>query len=281
MPDGSGLRPPVVPITPPLKWAGGKRWLVQKLAGSLALPYERLIEPFAGSAAAFFRLRPQHAVLADSNAELINVYKCIRQDYGRIENLLYAHAKAHSDAHYYAVRGVTPSDAFERAARTIYLNRTCWNGLYRVNQRGEFNVPRGTKNAVILPTDDFRAVSEALRSASLRTTDFSASIRLAGRGDLIFADPPYLSRSQAGTFIKYTNPVFRWRDQERLAQALVRAHDRGAHFVLTNADCVDLEKLYGTCGYVTRLERHSVISGSAKGRKQTSELLWTSFPLAI
>lgn len=281
MADGSAFQAPAAPLTPPLKWAGGKRWLVNRLAVAVSVPFSRLIEPFAGSAAAFFRLMPNRAILADSNSELINVYKCIRSDYERIEKALSSHAHLHSDQYYYRVRSEIPRESFSRAARTLYLNRTCWNALYRVNRNGEFNVPRGTKNTVLLPTDDFRAVAAALQRASLRTSDFAATIREAGHGDLIFADPPYLSRTPNGTFIKYTNPVFRWRDQERLAGALIRAKERGAHFVVTNADCEELAKLYGRTGHLLRISRQSVISGPSKGRKLTSELLWTSFPLAI
>jgi len=276
MPDGSGLKPPRAlrtPLTPPLKWAGGKRWLVQRLADVLTVPIERLIEPFAGSAAAFFRLRPQSAILADKNSELINVYKCLKSNHERVQEILSLHAARHSKDYYYLVRDENPADDFCRAARTIYLNRTCWNALYRVNRRGQFNVPQGTKNNVILPSDDFFSISVALSDVSLRTCDFVETIRHASSGDLIFADPPYISRSKTGTFVKYTNPVFRWKDQERLAKALMRAHQRGAMFILTNADCGDLAQLYSECGYVQRISRQSVISGTVKGRKETSELL--------
>lgn len=281
MPDGSGAITLPCPIVPPLKWAGGKRWLVERLAGALDLPYDRLIEPFVGSAATFFRLQPKRAVLTDSNAELINVYRCMRANPIRLYDILSQHAKNHSKVYYYDVRSSEPASNIDRAARLIYLNRTCWNALYRVNQKGKFNVPKGTKENVLLSTDNFEAVSVVLSGVDLRTCDFSQSIKDAVSGDLIFADPPYFSTSVSGTFVKYTNPTFTWADQERLARALVRAARRGAHFILTNVDVPELAALYSQYGHLIRVSRQSVISGKALGRGTTSELIWTSFPFSL
>lgn len=270
-----------VQVTPPLKWAGGKRWLVRRIAEALSTKTERLIEPFAGSAAAFFYIQPGQAILADANAELINVYKCIRSDFSRIETLLTEHNRRHNHDYYYEMRAYRPRDAYRRAARTLYLNRTCWNALYRVNQRGEFNVPIGTKTAVLLGTDQFEVVSGLLKRASLRTADFVSTINMAEKGDLIFADPPYFCKSAKGTFVKYTKQQFSWIDQGRLVRALVSARKRGANFIVTNADTPQLAKLYAEIGWLTRVTRQSIISGPAKGRRETSELIWTSFPLDL
>jgi DNA adenine methylase len=161
------------------------------------------------------------------------------------------------------------------------LNRTCWNALYRVNRAGKFNVPRGTKNSVLLPTDNFAATSQALQHADLKIRDFNDTLSVAGEGDLIFADPPYFSNSKSGTFVKYTGAQFNWSDQMRLAAAVILASRRGAHFVLTNVDVPELSELYAGIGHVIKLKRPSVISGSKAGRGTASELLWTSFPLKL
>ena len=281
MPDGGTLQSIRFPVVPPLKWAGGKRWLVERILRRISIPYSRLIEPFAGSAAAFFALRPSRAILCDNNVELINTYKCIRWNHQRLTSILQRHAHGHCKEYYYSIRSESPSDRFERAARLLYLNRTCWNALYRVNLKGQFNVPIGTKTSVMLPTDDFGLVSQALVDASLKHSDFQLAIREAGHGDLIFADPPYFCTSASGTFVKYTNPAFSWADQERLARSMRAAMARGAHFVLTNADTKALRTLYERTGHVSAIDRHSVISGQPKGRRRTTELLWTSFPLDL
>ena len=281
MADGSFIAKPPSPITPPLKWAGGKRWLGERLAKSLTVSFDRLIEPFAGSAATFFRLRPKAAILADTNAELINVYRCLKADHERLYALLQGHAALHSHDYYYATRAEDPVGEFAKAARLLYLNRTCWNALYRVNREGRFNVPKGTKDTVLLPTDDFPAAAAALKTAELVRADFAQTIAHAGKGDLIFADPPYFSRSVVGTFVKYTDAVFTWPDQERLADALLSASGRGARFILTNVDAPELENLYAGHGHLLKLQRASIISGQAIGRKPTTEIVWTSFPLHL
>ncbi|WP_372785401.1 DNA adenine methylase [Phenylobacterium sp.] len=280
MADGTSIRLKT-PIVPPLKWAGGKRWLVNRLAPAISVPFVRLVEPFAGSAATFFALRPTSAILADTNRELINVYRQIKRDPSGIYEQLEIHAANHSRDYYYLMRSQEPNDFVGQASRTLYLNRTCWNALYRVNKQGKFNVPKGTKDSVLLKTDDFESVSEALSAADLRTADFARTIAMAGPGDLIFADPPYFSTSVAGTFVKYTNRCFSWPDQVRLARCITDAHRRGAHFILTNVDVQELERLYAGVGYVTRVARTSVISGKPSGRIKASELLWTSFPLEL
>lgn len=279
MPDGS-LHPSHVTLVPPLKWAGGKRWLVNRLADRLP-SHNRLLEPFAGSAAMLFKLQPTSAVIADSNAELINVYRCIRDEPKLLYEKLSAHADQHSKEHYYKVRSDVTSDPTDSAARLLYLNRTCWNALYRVNKKGEFNVPIGTKTNVLMDTDNFKSASTLLKRCLIEVQDFSDTISLAGEGDIIFADPPYFSNSVKGTFVKYNAATFCWADQERLASDLLEANKRGAHFVLTNTAAPELSELYGVSGYLSTVSRQTVISGSTKGRGEARELLWTSFPFEL
>ncbi|WP_227458722.1 DNA adenine methylase [Cupriavidus pauculus] len=260
-------------ILPFLKWAGGKRWLAKELKELIGDTRGRYFEPFAGGAAVFFALRPQEAFLSDSNGELINAYSAVKFDWRRLQILLQDHQAKHSEEHYYSVRGSMPRGRYERAARFIYLNRTCWNGLYRVNQRGEFNVPKGTKTAVLLDTDDFKAISAALKHAELCTTDFEAQIQKASRGDTIFADPPYTVKHKFNGFVKYNEHIFAWKDQVRLAEALVDAKKRGVRVFSTNADHESIRGLYERHFDITEVSRFSSIAGNGTARGQYPELI--------
>lgn len=172
-------------LVPFLKWAGGKRWLVQNHPDWLRpTPVRRLIEPFLGGGAAFFHLDPPAALLGDKNPDVLSAYQGIRDDPQGVVRHLRRHHRHHSACYYYSVRAMRPRTHASRAARVIYLNRTCFNGIYRVNLAGVFNVPVGTKKAVILPTDDFPALAERLRRAELRLSDFEPVIAQAGVGEL-------------------------------------------------------------------------------------------------
>ncbi|WP_261503540.1 DNA adenine methylase, partial [Burkholderia multivorans] len=160
-------------------------------------------------------------------------------------------------------------------ARFIYLNRTCWNGLYRVNKNGQFNVPIGTKSNVLLDTDDWPTVSAALRQAKLLVSDFEPIIDQAKRNDIVFADPPYTVKHNNNGFVKYNENIFAWQDQIRLRDALLRAKKRGAHIFCTNADHISIREIYEDHFTVTSVARGSVISGKADSRGKTSELLIT------
>lgn len=261
-------------LTPFLKWPGGKRWLTQAHSHLLAVPYRRYIEPFLGSGSVFFALAPADAILSDANAELIDTYRAIRSRPHVLRQCLEAHATAHSDEYYYKVRASQPSGLVERAARMIYLNRTCFNGIYRVNLSGMFNVPRGTKDSVILETDDFPQLSKALKGAELRCGDFEAVIDEARRGDLVFADPPYTVRHNTNGFVKYNEKLFSWDDQERLAATLARAFKRGATIVATNANHASVRDLYTKHGFQHfPVSRFSSMSSKGSTRGQYEELV--------
>lgn len=258
---------------PFLKWAGGKRWLAD--AADLEWPaYSgRYIEPFLGGGAIFFALAPASAILSDANERLIDAYCAIRDDWRTIKRLLGKHHKHHSRDYYYAERSRIGGTPAARAARFVYLNRACWNGLYRVNRRGEFNVPIGTKDWVLSDSDDFQGISAALQVAELHACDFEESIDQAVKGDLIFADPPYTVAHNFNGFVKYNETMFSWSDQLRLAAALRRASARGAFIITTNADHSSVRELYNGFGTLRSIERSSIISGKAEGRQITSELL--------
>lgn len=260
-------------ITPFLKWAGGKRWLVENHLSLFPKQYARYIEPFVGSASVYFSLKPSRAILGDDNKELIETYMTVRDHWEQVEAELRFHDLHHSSEHYYQIRDSKPRLAWKRAARFIYLNRTCWNGLYRVNQKGQFNVPIGTKTKVLMESDNFKAVAAQLKKSRLIAGDFEDVIDKAGDGDFIFADPPYTALHNNNGFIKYNEQLFGWFDQIRLKDALVRAKARGASVLMTNANHVSIVDLYRTGFKIDTVTRQSVIAGDADARKKTSELV--------
>lgn len=257
----------------PIKWAGGKRWLVEDLRKVFPKTFNWYIEPFVGGASVFFSLLPKRAMLADLNAELISTYECLRDKPNSVWKRLAAHAAKHSNDYYYEQRSGIPTTQVETAARFLYLNRTCWNGLFRVNRQGHFNVPRGTKDQVLLKTDDPMRISGALSTAELYWSDFEMIVDAAGRGDLVYADPPYTVKHNFNGFIKYNEFIFSWDDQERLARAVRAARRRGANVVVSNADHPSIHDLYRKDFSVYKVNRPSVIAGEAKFRTQTSELM--------
>lgn len=233
----------------------------------------RYIEPFLGSGAVFFALQPSRAILSDANSELINAYKVVRKAPEKIEQLMQEHQRSHSADYYYRMRDYRPRCEFRQAARFLYLNRTCWNGLYRVNLRGEFNVPIGTKTTVVMPTDDWANVAKVLNAAKLVCGDFENIIDQAEKGDLVFADPPYTVKHNLNGFIKYNNALFSWDDQIRLRDAALRARLRGANVIVTNANHASVRELYKEHFVVETVARSSVLAGSAIHRGRYEELL--------
>lgn len=269
MPTRSTLFAGGVPF---LKWAGGKRWLAQRYPELIPQNIGRHIEPFLGSGAIFFHIGPKSAILNDANAELIDAYRDVRNRWRMLEDRLKVHARNHSDEYYYRIRAKSDGSRIDRSARFIYLNRSCWNGLYRVNQKGIFNVPRGTKDVILSDSDEFSLNSEALKNADLMAGDFSAVLARAGEGDFVFIDPPYTVAHNLNGFVKYNDRIFTWDDQVRLRECVLGAHKRGARVLLTNADHQSLRDLYKGLGTHLTLDRATVISGSNSGRKATTEL---------
>ncbi|MEW8111389.1 MAG: Dam family site-specific DNA-(adenine-N6)-methyltransferase [Candidatus Thiodiazotropha endolucinida] len=269
-----------VHLEPFLKWAGGKRWLVKSSTQIAPHAYKTYIEPFVGSGAVFFYLNPQKSIIADLNLDLVTVFKQLKRDWRSVESYLKQHHRLHSDDHYYKVRSSKPRVEHSKAARFIYLNRTCWNGLYRVNLKGEFNVPRGTKNSVIMPTDNYSAVAKRLRNCKILCQDFSKTISMADKDDFIFIDPPYTVNHNLNGFLKYNEKIFSWSDQLRLKDCIKNAIGRGVKITMTNADHPSIRALYRDIGETEILIRNSKIAGETRHRGLTSEILirfgWTA-----
>ena len=239
------------------------------------------MEPFVGGDALFFWIRHKlpsvQCRIADRNDSLVNAYQVARDAVEELIAALQRHAETHSAEHYYAVRRNEPSDAAERAARLIYLNRTCYNGLWRVNRGGKFNVPLGRyKNPRILDEDNLRRVSAALQGVEVVCQDFEEAVRGGGPGDLIYFDPPYQPLSSTSRFTAYTSEGFDLDAQERLAQVFQLLDRDGAFVILSNSDVEPVRRLYRDLFPRPILDRVQVsrsINSNGGRRGAISELL--------
>lgn len=255
-----------VNIAPFLRWAGGKRWLTSNHASLFPSEFECYYEPFLGSASVYFHLQPTNAVLSDLNEELINSYRLIRDDWQQVYTLLKAHSSLHCSEYYYHVRSSSPISLAAKAARFIYLNRTCWNGLYRVNGSGKFNVPIGTKKSALLESDDFEKLSSYFKNVDFKSEDFEVVINQAKAGDFVFVDPPYTVKHNYNGFIGYNEKIFHWDDQVRLSECLKKASERECKVMLTNANHSSIKDLYKDDFEIIELSRNSNIAGISSNR---------------
>lgn len=232
---------------PILKWAGGKSQLVPTLLSEIPSKYGRYVEPFFGGGALFFSLAPGRALIADRNGELVNLYKVVRDSASRLEGAL-ARMK-NSEEEFYRIRGLDWEilDPVDAAARTIFLNKTCYNGLYRVNRKGQFNTPFGRySNPTILDSQNLALASRALSSATIVQGDYLEVLKgHAVPGDLIFLDPPYLPVSKYSDFKRYTKEQFSEDDHIALAQEVERLSELGCYVLLTNSNHPLVHRLYG------------------------------------
>jgi len=236
----------IIQAKPILKWAGGKTQLLSDLLPKVPSSYGRYIEPFLGGGAMFFALQPENAIIADSNPELINMY---RQIADHVDDVIqYLEQYENTKEMFYAVRSQKweTLPKAEAAARTIFLNKTCFNGLYRVNKKGEFNVPYGKyANPKICDWDALYAASAALKKAEILCGDYFLVLEhYAKEGDFIFLDPPYLPVSEYSDFKRYTKEQFYEEDHVELAKIVMRLHERGCDVILTNSNHPLVHELY-------------------------------------
>lgn len=262
-------------VSPFLKWPGGKRWFVLHHSNVLPTTFQTYIEPFLGGGSVFFHLKPKKAILGDTNSNLIDTYQQIKSNWRSLRKSIKRHQKCHNDDHYYAVRERNNNLQVSRASRMIYLNKTCFNGIYRVNREGQFNVPRGDRDDFLEWRDEFPEWSHLLQQASLYTSDFEPLVDRADKGDLIFADPPYTVRHNLNGFVKYNEALFTWEDQVRLSVALFRARNRGVKIIMTNANHSSIKYLYRKfqCFHFKKVSRFSGISAGVTSRKYFEELI--------
>lgn len=248
---------------PFLKWVGGKAQLAAAILARCPDRVERYFEPFLGGGAIFFETQPEQALLSDCNPELINAWTVVRD---QLEALLAAlREHAHDEAWYYEVRARKPRDLspVDAAARTIFLNKTGFNGLYRLNSKGGFNVPFGRyDNPQICDEPNLRAVSERLASAELRVQDFEATLAEVGPGDVAYVDPPYVPATPTASFTSYTAAGFGDDDHRRLCHALLEVDRRGGRFILSNSDTPRTRALYAPL-----LDARGMVTGTVGARR--------------
>lgn len=269
--------------SPPVKWVGGKTRLLPELLARMPARFGRYYEPFCGGAALFFKLAPERAVLGDANPELMNLYRVLaRGDVEQVIEFLRAHAESHLAQHeyYYQVRRLwNRSKAWteiQRAAAFVYLNKTCFNGLWRVNADGEFNVPKGDyKSPTICDAEGLRAAAAALARAELREGNYWSTVLDAEPGDLVYMDPPYVPLTKTSSFTSYTEGGFGLEDQRLLAGGARMLMNRGVHVVLSNSDAPLVHELY-TGFRIDRVQCGRGINSDASKRGAVSELIISS-----
>lgn len=252
---------------PLLKWAGGKTQLLGEIIPKMPKKYGRYIEPFFGGGALFFAVRPAGGVIADSNPELVNLYRSVASDVDGV--LAQLRQYQNTEEVFYAVRAQdwTKLSSVEAAARTVFLNRTCFNGLYRVNKKGQFNVPFGRyKNPKVLDEDALRAASRLLQDTTIICGDYKDVLReQAQPGDFIFLDPPYLPVSEYADFKRYTKEQFYEEDHAELAAEVKRLHELGCHVILTNSNHPLVHEQYSAFS-IEVIQTKRYISCNGKGR---------------
>jgi DNA adenine methylase len=260
---------------PFLKWPGGKRWLAPRIVAKLnRISSGRYFEPFLGGGAVYFSLEPKRAVLSDINSELINVYLQVRNNYQQLIQKLKAIPV--NKKTYLKIRSLESVEPIDRAVQLLYLNRTCFGGIYRINKKGKFNVPYGggerTPN-ILWEKGILEKASKCLQSADIIASDFEESFSSLGKNDLIYCDPCY---STAGTkrFVRYNDKIFSWADQIRLAKACETAASKGAVVIVSNAFDDEILKLYNSAN-AEIVVRGSYLCPNPKKRGQFKELLLT------
>lgn len=268
-------------IAPILKWVGGKRQLLDQIMPLIPKNCSTYVEPFLGGGAVFFELQPKKAIINDFNEELVNVYLSVRDSCEDLISLLEIHEAKHSEAYYYQIRSLDRDSDYsrlppvEKAARILYLNKTCYNGLYRVNAAGQFNTPFGRyKNPSIYDAAAIRAMSKYLqrKSISIRQGDYRLALKGLRKGAFVYLDPPYLPISSSSSFTGYTEGGFSYDQQVELKKECDKLRKKGIAFLQSNSDCKEIRELYR--GYEIRTVRAKrSINSNADKRGEINEVL--------
>ena len=271
---------------PFVKWAGGKRQIMPEIKKYVPENYDTFYEPFVGGGAVFFELAPKKAVLNDYNSELMNVFECIKDEdkFDKMCTELNHHEANHSEEYYYQVRNIDRDVKkynkladYKKAARTIYLNKACFNGLYRVNSKNEFNVPFGKKEKVNTYEGQNLGVVHCIlnfNDIKLLSTDFEEAVKDAKKGDFVYLDPPY--DSDTSTFNDYTENGFNKDEQRRLALLFKELSDRGCFVMLSNHNTILVNELYKDYNiHVISAKRN--INSNGKKRGKVEEVIITNY----
>lgn len=248
------------PVKPFLRWAGGKTRLLPAILPHVPAKFRNYHEPFLGSGAMYFavRGRAQASFLSDLNSELVNLWRTIQAKPRAFHNRIQPYLERQGEDEYYAVREEAPKAAIERAARFFYLNQTAWNGLWRENRWGVFNVPFGARAFRGIDLDTLFKISQALKDTTIAHQDFRDAIAQAERGDLVYLDPPYLPISDTSKFAGYNGKRFRVADLEELASLCEGLSKRGIHWILSNRDNAHMRQIFSHAKVVSFTTRRSV-----------------------
>lgn len=272
---------------PIVKWAGGKRQIIDKLIERIPQNYNNYFEPFIGGGALLFELMPKNAIINDINQELLAIYKCLASEewFNLMINDLKEHEKNHSEEYYYKIREVDRNPEFEnlpiwkRASRTIYLNKSCFNGLYRVNSKGYFNVPSGKKEKVqaydkenIIKLHDY-FMNENI---TILEGDFVKAVGEAKKGDFVYFDPPYDPFEDKKSFTSYTKYNFSKEDQKRLSEVFKELANKGVYVMLSNHNTKYINELYEGFN-INVISAKRMINADSNGRGEVEEVIITNY----
>lgn len=268
-------------ISPIVKWVGGKRQLLTDIMPMINKKCTTYVEPFIGGGAVFFELQPKKAIINDYNAELINVYTTVRDFPEELIKKLEEHDSKNSEDYYYDMRALDRNVEYagiscvDKAARILYLNKTCYNGLYRVNSSGQFNSPYGKyKNPNIINATTVRAMSKYLQNPKIviKQGDYREALKGLRKGAFVYLDPPYMPISTSSSFTGYTENGFSYEHQVELKRECDKLKEKGIAFVQSNSDCKEIRDLYSEYDIKTVQAKRSINSDANK-RGEISEVL--------
>lgn len=263
---------------PFLRWAGGKSWLTKRLSKLNELEFNQYHEPFLGGGATYFYLqRTSRSYLSDLNEELINTYIAVRDNVEKVISCL--RDFKNTKDFYYKIRETKFTERFENAAKFIYLNQTSFNGIYRVNLKGVYNVPYGFRSKEFLDENTLINASKALKNASIFVSDFEVVKQNIRVNDLVFLDPPYTVSHNNNGFIKYNEKLFSIEDQYRLSKLIDFIREKGAYYILTNAAHNQVRDIFNNSDSVIQVSRANLIGGINAKRGSTEELIFTNISL--
>ncbi len=264
-----------VRANPFVKWAGGKQGIARRLAGLFPPGFERYFEPFVGGGSVLFAFQPRNAVIGDANEWLISTYQAIREDWAQVAEIL--DGLENTKEEYERIRSILPGELslFQRAAHLVYLNKTCFRGLFRVNRQGKFNVPYGQYDRRYYDPTNLRAVSEVLQNVELRQVDFELCMHDVTDRDFVYLDPPYYKLGGYSDFNRYTKSQFRENDHFRLAALCRELDSRGVRWAVSNSDTDFIRDLF--TGYsLTAIGNRREINLNS-GNRDITELLITNY----
>ena len=265
---------------PVCKWSGGKRQLLPHLIASRPPQWNRYLEPFVGGGALFFALGQPDSYISDTNSELMNMYRVLRDN---VDALIEHLGRHHNESsHYYAVRAQNPAhlSPLERASRLLFLLRVCYNGLWRENAAGQMNTPFGRyKNPDIVQEKILRAAHLVLQTATIVEADYQQAAQVAGPGDWVYLDPPYVPVSKTANFTSYTAHGFNWADQELMADMVRELGGRGVFVMTSNADVPAIHDLYRGL-YIQVVPARRAINSNPTKRSGVTEVIVTTYPVS-